>query len=209
MIHVPEMFAEREEDRLFDLIERNAFATLVTQGQSEPWVSHLPFLLDRERRVLRAHMARANPHWKVLESSAESLVIFHGPHHYVSPRWYEHHPSVPTWNYATVHVQGRPRLLADPERIRALLAELVATVEQGPDAWRMELPAEYFNKMLSGIVGFEMPMAKLTGKFKLSQNRPPTDRPRVIAALQTSGSDVGRELAQLMRERAERPTSTS
>jgi transcriptional regulator len=207
MIHVPEMFAERDEDRLFELIERNAFATMITQGGPEPWVSHLPFLLDRRRRVLRAHMARGNGHWKALESAAESLVIFHGPHHYVSPRWYDHHPSVPTWNYATVHVQGRARILADREEMRALLAELVRAVERGPGAWEMELPADYFNRMLSGIVGFEMPIAKLTGKFKLSQNRPPTDRPRVIAALQATGSDAGRELARLMRRDGERLTS--
>ena len=119
MIYVPGAFAELDEDRLFDLIERNPFATLVSYGgaeprggaepggAAEPWVSHLPLLLDRPRRVLRGHMARANPHWHAFSSAADSLVIFHGPHHYVSPAWYAHHPSVPRapWPHRT---QGRP-----------------------------------------------------------------------------------------------------
>jgi transcriptional regulator len=200
MIHVPEMFAERDEARLFDLIERHPFATLLTGNADEPWISHLPFLLDRERRLLRAHMARANPHWKVLESGVDSLVIFHGPHHYVSPSWYGHHPSVPTWNYATVQARGRPVILQDPKKTEDLLAGLVARTETGPDAWKMELPPEYFNKMLSAVVGFEIAIVTLTGKFKLSQNRPPDDRQRVIGALRAVGSDSGRDLAQLMQD---------
>ena len=201
MIHVPEMFAERNEARLFELIEQNPFATLLTHHERQTWVSHLPFVLDRGRRVLRAHMARANPHWKTLESGTGALVIFQGPHHYVSPGWYGHHPSVPTWNYATVHVEGRPVIVREREPTRQILADLVAQVEKGPDAWKMQLPPEYFNTMLDAIIGFEIPITVLTGKFKLSQNRPADDRPRVIAALQATGSDAGREVARLMRQR--------
>jgi transcriptional regulator len=202
MIYVPEMFAERDEARLFELIERNPFATLLSAAAPEPWVSHLPFLLDRKRRVLRAHMALANPHWKAFEPGTDALVIFHGPHHYVSPGWYGHHPSVPTWNYATVHAQGSPGILRDRDKLEQLLADMVASVETGPNAWRMEVPQDYFDRMRSAVVGFEIPIRKLTGKFKLSQNRPPDDYPRVIAALQASGSDAGRELAQLMQMRS-------
>ncbi len=201
MIYVPEMFAERHDARLYDVIQRNPFATIVTPNASDPWVSHLPFLLDRERRVLRAHMARANPHWRALESGADSLVIFQGPHHYVSPGWYGHHPSVPTWNYAAVHVQGRPCILHDRKSLEDLLADLVADSERGSKSWTMKLPREYFNKMLEAIVGFEVPVSTVIGKFKLSQNRPPDDHPRVIAALQAAGSDSAREVAQLMQER--------
>lgn len=201
MIYVPEMFAERDETRLFELIEQNPFATLLTHHEGQTWVSHLPFLLDRGRRMLRAHMARANPHWNTFESGAGALVIFQGPHHYVSPGWYGQHPSVPTWNYATVHVEGRPVMVREREATRQILAGLVARAETGPNAWKIQLPPEYFNTMLDAIIGFEIPITVLVGKFKLSQNRPADERPRVIAALQASGSDAGREVALLMQQR--------
>ncbi|HWQ38047.1 MAG TPA: FMN-binding negative transcriptional regulator [Burkholderiales bacterium] len=201
MIYVPEVFRERDEARLFALIERCRFATLICVARDgTPWVSHLPFLLDRRRRVLRAHMARANPHWKVFDEGRDALVVFHGPHHYVSPKWYGNHPSVPTWNYATVHVEGRPRVLTTTQDLERLLADLVAAAEGDTDPWPMRLPREYFDAMLRGIVGFEVPIASIDGKFKLSQNRPADDRPRVIAALQAVGSDAAREVAELMRE---------
>jgi transcriptional regulator len=201
MIYVPEMFAERDEARLFELIDRNPFATLVSRHKRETWISHLPFLADRNRRVLRAHMARANPHWKTFESGAGTLAIFQGPHHYVSPAWYSQQPSVPTWNFATVHVEGRPVIVREREATRRLLADLVARMEQGPDAWRMRLPEDYLDAMLDAIVAFELPILSWVGKFKLSQNRPVDDRPRVIAALEATGSDAGRDVARLMRQR--------
>jgi transcriptional regulator len=202
MIYVPDLFAEPEEDRLFQLIERNPFATLVSFEAEAPWVSHLPFLLDRQRRVLRAHMARANPHWKAF-SKGSSLVIFHGPHHYVSPSWYAHHPSVPTWNYATVHVRGRPRVISDPPELEKLLFDLVRSSEPTDDAWEPTLPRDYLDGMLKGIVGFEIPIAEITGKFKLSQNRPGDDRARVGAALRAIGTDMAVEVADLMQAEQE------
>jgi len=146
-------------------------------------------------------MARLNPHWRTFESGAGALVIFQGPHHYVSPAWYGHHPSVPTWNYATVHVEGRPAIVREREAAGQLLADLVARADTGPGAWKMQLPPEYFGMMLDAIIAFEIPIAVLVGKFKLSQNRPADDRPRVIAALEATGSDAGRAVARLMQQR--------
>jgi transcriptional regulator len=200
MMHVPSVFAEQDEAKLFSLIDSNAFATLITGTGQGLWVSHLPFLLDRRRRALRAHMARANPHWQAFADAAQTIAIFHGPHHYVSPAWYGHHPSVPTWNYATVHVQGTPRLL-QREELEQLLADLVVHAEGDPPGWKMALERNYLDTMLSAIVGFEIPISGMTGKFKLSQNRPADDRPRVIAALERAGSDAAQAVAKLMQAR--------
>jgi len=150
-------------------------------------------------------MARGNPQWQALQPDADVVAIFQGPHHYVSPAWYGHHPSVPTWNYAVVHVTGRPRLVRDPRELEAMLLELVVENEaHGPQPWRMDLPADYRDKMIAGIVGFEIDIVRMEGKFKLSQNRPADDRPRVIEALGRIGSDDALGVARLMRENLER-----
>lgn len=201
MIHIPRHFAEHDLACLQALVRVHNFATLVSAHQGEIQVSHLPFLLDAEGKVLRAHMARANPQWRTFSPEREVLVIFHGPHHYVSPAWYASHPSVPTWNYAVVHAHGRPTLIEDRERLAVLVRELVAHHEAAfPEPWKMDLPPDYQDKMLSGIVGFEIEVNRLEGKFKLSQNRPESDRPLVIEALERLGGDDALGVAALMRE---------
>src|SRR5207237_1079539 len=152
---------------LDDLIERHGFGTLVTVIDGAPFATHLPFLLDRERGLLLGHVARANPHWRALGNGAESLAIFRGPHGYVSPSWYATGPAVPTWTFAAVHVYGVPRLLDDEARLLDLLRRLVDQYESGRERpWAMDLPADYLKKMLGGIVGFEMPIGRMEGKFK-------------------------------------------
>jgi transcriptional regulator len=201
VIHIPEHFAEHDIARLHALVRTHNFATLVSAHQGEIQVSHLPFLLDAEGKLLRAHMARANPQWRTFSPEREVVVIFHGPHHYVSPAWYASHPSVPTWNYVVVHVQGRPRLIEDRDRLAALLRELVTRHEAASSRpWKMDLPPDYQDKMLSAIVGFEIEITRLDGKFKLSQNRPESDQPLVIEALERLGSDDALGVAALMRE---------
>ena len=201
MIHIPKHFAEHDHTRLQALVRAHNFATLVSAHQGEIQVSHLPFLLDAEGTMLRAHMARANPQWRTFSPEREVLVIFHGPHHYVSPAWYAAHPSVPTWNYAMVHAQGRPTLIEDRERLAVLVRELVTRHEAAsPEPWKMDLPPDYQDKMLSAIVGFEIEITRLDGKFKLSQNRPGGDQPLVIEALERLGSDDALGVAALMRE---------
>ena len=201
MIHIPGHFAEHDLLRLQALVRVHNFATLVSAHRSEIQVSHLPFLLDAERGMLSAHMARANPQWRTFSAEREVVVIFHGPHHYVSPAWYAAQPSVPTWNYAVVHAQGRPTLIDDRERLAALVRELVTRHEAAsPKPWKMDLPIDYQDRMLSGIVGFEIEITRLDGKFKLSQNRPEGDRPLVIEALERLGSDDALGVAALMRD---------
>lgn len=201
MIHIPRHFAEHDLARLHALVRARNFATLVSAHQGEIQVSHLPFLLDADGKMLLAHMARANPQWRTFSPEREVLVIFHGPHHYVSPAWYASQPSVPTWNYAVVHVQGRPTLIEGRERLAALVRELVTHHEgASPQPWKMDLPADYQDKMLTAIVGFEIEITRLDGKFKLSQNRPSEDRPLVIEELERIGSDEALGVAALMRE---------
>lgn len=201
MIHIPGHFAEHDLARLQALVRTHGFATLVSAQHGEIQVSHLPFLLDANGRTLRAHMARANPQWRTFSPEREVLVIFQGPHHYVSPAWYASHPSVPTWNYAVVHAQGRPTLVEGRERLAALVRELVMHHEAASsEPWKMNLPADYQDRMLSAIVGFEIAITRLEGKFKLSQNRPSADRPLVIEELERLGNDDALGVAALMRE---------
>jgi transcriptional regulator len=201
VIYIPEHFAEQDMQRLHALIEAENFGTLISNGTGGIEVSHLPFLLDAGRNVLRAHMARGNFQWQSLASGAEVVVVFHGPHHYVSPSWYANHPSVPTWNYAVVHVTGRPRLIEDRGQLETMLRDLVGHHEGlSPSPWHMDLPSNYKDKMISGIVGFEIDIARMDGKFKLSQNRSAADRPLVADALEKIGSDDARGVAALMRE---------
>jgi len=204
MLYVPELFAERDESALHAFVDAYGFALLISPDAQDPPVTHLPLLLDRsrgERGVLLGHVARSNPHWRHMQEHPEVLAIFHGPHAYVSPSWYELHPSVPTWNYATVHAHGTARLMHDAEELEKLVRRLVDQYEGGrPQPWRMELPADYQTQMLRGIVGFEITISRITGKFKLSQNRPATDRTRVIEALR-QGDASEQEVATLMRSR--------
>jgi len=202
MIYLPDAFREMRVGQLHALIDANGFATLISPDHDDPLVTHLPLLLDRDRGAhgtLVGHFARGNPHWRRLEERAQVLAIFHGPHSYISPSWYGDHPSVPTWNYAVVHARGAARLLHHPDALEAIVRRLVATYEGSrPAPWRMELPEDYQRRMLSGIVGFEIEIASLIGKFKLSQNRSSEDQHRVAAALQ-QGSPPEQETAALMR----------
>jgi transcriptional regulator len=203
-MYIPASFRADDRAVLYDLIERYDFGTLVTLLDGVPFATHLPFLLDRARGVLLGHVAWANPHGRVLDGSAEALVIFQGPHGYVSPSWYATAPAVPTWNYAAVHVYGVPRLL-DEGRLLDLLDRLVKKYESGRERpWTMDLPADYLRKMVQSIIGFEVPLSRVEGKFKLSQNRPVEDRRSVIRTLQ-AGDTAEQELAEFMTRFAPPP----
>jgi len=202
--YIPRHFRIDDRDTLESFVAAHAFGTLVSTGSAGVSVSHLPFLPERGedgRLRLLGHMARANAHWQELEAAGEVLVIFEGPHAYVSPGWYAQHPSVPTWNYSVVHARGTARLLP-AEKLPPLLDRLSRAYEDGrSEPWRMQaLPAEFSASMLGAIVGFEVAVERLEGKFKLSQNRRREDSDRVAAALEAQGQE---ELASLMRAHAD------
>ena len=199
-VYVPRHFSAEDPATLRAFVEANAFGMLVTHQDGETMVSHIPFVVDSDGAgalVLHGHVARANPHWKTLEAS-RPLVIFSGPHGYISPTWYEKHPSVPTWNYTVVHAHGAARLV-DAAALERTLGRLSAHYESGnPEPWRMEgLDRDYTDTMMRAIVGFEIAVDRLEGKFKLSQNRVPADQRRVIAALESRGEGG---LAAMMRK---------
>ena len=194
-MYTPKHFEQTNESALWDFIEAHAFGTLLTVADGRPTLSHLPFLPDRAAGILHCHVARANPHWLEIQRSPQALAIFTGPHGYVSPTWYAERGGVPTWNYSVVHVHGEAQAVDDAERTRAHVEALAAKYERGrPSPW---VP-DYDTRRVSGIVGIDVHVSRLEGKFKLSQNRSDTDRARVVAALEASGSDEDAALARLM-----------
>ena len=203
-MYIPEHFRESRTAVLHELMRQHSFGTLVSQVDGEPFATHVPFLLDAERGTygtLRAHVARANPHWSAFQDGGSVLVMFQGPHAYVSPSWYATPVAVPTWNYTAVHAYGRPRLVEEREALRALVEDTVRTYEDAyPEPWRLDqLDAAVVDKMLENIVGFEIPVERLEGKLKLSQNRSAADREGVIAALTRQGDEQSAGVATLMR----------
>ena len=150
--------------------------------------------------TLVSHMARVNPQWRHFAPGGEALVVFHGPHSYISPSWYQTEPAVPTWNYASVHAYGIPAVFTEHDRVVALLREMVLTYEASFERpWPGNLPDDYRDQMIKGLVAFEIPITRIEGKFKLGQNRPTADVQGVFDALSRSGDPEGRALAQMMR----------
>ena len=210
MVYLPPAFTETRTEVLIEHIERHEFGLLVSHDPTELngglIASQIPFLVERRdgRLYLQAHLARANPQLSDLDSGSEALAIFQGPHAYISPSWYEAGPAVPTWNYASVHAYGIARAIVDPGWLRDLLHRLTERHEarEPTPPWRMEgLPERYLQSMLNGIIGVEIRVTRLDGKFKLSQNRPAADRPRIIAALEGRDDPESHAVARLMCER--------
>jgi len=193
-MYVPDHFREDRPDVLHEAVRRIGFATLVTKDLD---ANHLPMLLDGN--VLRGHVARANPVWK--QGDGTALAIFLGPHAYVSPNWYpskaETGKAVPTWNYITVHARGIIRWIQDGEWLRANVTALAQAHEAGqPAPWQVsDAPASYVDSLLRAIVGFELTIETLQGKYKLSQNRDAADRAGVRDAFAREGLT---DLARLM-----------
>ena len=200
---VPAAFAEDDPDKLHAFVERYSFGLLVSPVEGVPFATHLPFLLDRKagpHGALSGHMARANPHWRELDGQT-ALVVFSGPHAYVSPTWYEAENVVPTWNYTAVHAYGRAELVHAPDALLNILRASVATYEAGmPRPWSFDPDAPFVRRLLTQIVGFRVGIEKLEGKFKLNQNHPAERREKVVRALRERGGADAEAVAALMLE---------
>jgi transcriptional regulator len=200
----PASFREDRIEVMQALIRAHPLGTLVTAGRRGLVANLVPFTLAADG-MLRAHLARANGQLDDLRDGAETLVIFQGPHAYVSPSWYvskrEHGRVVPTWNYIVVQARGVPRVIDDPVWLHEQVATLTAQQERGrPEAWQVgDAPEPFIAGQLKGIVGVELRAVRLEGKWKVSQNRPEPDRLGVAAAIERDRGD--RELARLVRER--------
>ena len=205
-MYLPGHFAESRSEVLHALMRVQPFATLVTQGADGLTADHLPLQLDAGLAplgVLHGHVARANPLWRHADG-AEVLTIFQGPQAYVTPSWYptKHADgkAVPTWNYVVVHARGRLRAIDDPAWLRAQLETLVDRHESPlPEPWHVaDAPPDYIEKMLKAIVGIEIVISEITGKWKTSQNQPAANREGVIAGLRQQGTDNTLSMAELV-----------
>lgn len=188
---------------MHSFMEQYSFATVVSVVDGCPSATHLPFLIDSKRGeygTLRVHMARANPLWKSWASETEVLVIFTGPHAYISPDWYHQKVTVPTWNYSAVHAYGKPHELSSREELRALVTEQVRLYERKEESlWDQTLMEGVLETELRAIVGFEIPIQRLEGKFKYNQNRAALDQQGVASALERSGCPFKRAAGAFMR----------
>jgi len=192
-MYVPRHFSENDAEKLAAFIDEHAFGVLVTAFEGRPFASHIPFLYEREANTLLGHVARANPQWRHFSNETDVMVLFQGPHAYISPSWYLA-PGVPTWNYAVAHVYGSARTLDDPSRIKGIVERLTQKYERNPP-W---VPA-YDDGLLQAIVGIEIAIKEVQGKFKLGQNRSDADRAAVVSRLEATGSENDAALARLMK----------
>lgn len=200
----PKQFEIADDAEMLDLIRANGFAVLVTHGAEGMIASHVPLHLvpDGDGWLLWGHLAKANTQWQAFDGDTDALAVFSGPHTYISPDWYETEKSVPTWNYEAVHAYGAPRVMDDPEAVVARLSSLTAQYEDGRETpWSMaELPDDFVTAQIKGIVAFEMPIARLEGKRKMSQNRKPEDVRGAMAGLKKTGRPDDESVAGVMAD---------
>lgn len=207
-MYIPTHHAETNTATLHALLHLRPLGTWITQCNGELSANHIPFLLDLERGefgTLQCHVARANPVWASNSSTAESLIVFQGADTYITPSSYPskhaHGKAVPTWNYVAVHAYGMPRVIEDKAWLLTHLNRLTDRHESTQaHPWKVsDAPIEYIDKLLNAIVGIEIPIARLLGKWKVSQNRSEADRLGVAAGLLNEGSDSSREMAEMVR----------
>ncbi|MEQ1635412.1 MAG: FMN-binding negative transcriptional regulator [Methylococcales bacterium] len=202
-MYLPEQYKETNPERISEFIKSHSFGILITSPNGAPFASHLPFLFEPSsgsRGKLLGHMARANPQWQHFAENLELLVVFQGPHAYISPSWYSS-PGVPTWNYTTIHIKGKPLLIENESQLETLVEQLTSIHEANlPTPWKPNLIGERRSKLLNMIVGFEIEITDIQAKFKLSQNRPLEDQLRIINELSQSNHQIETAVAKLMSE---------
>lgn len=206
----PAPFPEERIEILHAFIGEHPLAAIVTCGEGGLEATHVPVVLHPDigpRGTLRCHFARANPQWKTIQSAPTILAIFQGPQHYITPSWYpskkEHGKVVPTWNYVAVHVRGRAKTFEDRDELVAHVSALTNQNERDFELpWSVsDAPREYVEAMTKAIVGIEIAIEAIEGKWKASQNRPVADRQGVVDGLTALGSPESLEMARIVRER--------
>lgn len=208
-MYIPNAFRVEDEQTIFQFIHSHGFATLVSSSGNGSVATHLPLMLEQVGSVskLVGHFAKGNPQPAMCDGQ-QVLAIFHGPHAFISAGWYGRQNVVPTWNYVAVHVSGTLRVILDQSRLLSIIDALTNKYESSvvgenvdPQPWSLDtVDSEFLDRMLDGIVGFEIEVEKLEGCWKLNQHHDADRRNRVIAALQQSENQNDREIAELMRE---------
>jgi transcriptional regulator len=201
-MYIPNRFLETDAETVFNFIEQNSFATLVSFDGEKPVATHVPLLIeqaDENTFYLTGHVARANPHWKLFDETREALAIFAGAHAYISPRWYDvPEQNVPTWNYQSIHVYGKPQIIEEKSRLIDLLGRLIAKFEPNTGYSLETIAPEVVEKLLKGIVGFQIEVSRFEASFKLSQHRPEFHA-GVIAGLSENGDENSLAIAEAMK----------
>lgn len=199
-MYIPKHFTIKNDEDIYGFIEKYSFAALFSQHNGEPCATHLPLLLNKEKGFLYGHFARQNEQWKDIEGQ-NVLVIFQGPHCYISPSWYETNQAVPTWNYVAVHVYGELEIVEEEKEVFESLADMVNKYEKPDSSYHLENVDENFIKGMSkGIVGFKININKIEGKAKLSQNHPEARQSLIIKQLENSADQNDIHIAQLMKK---------
>jgi len=201
-MYIPKYFKVKNVDEIFDFVQKNSFGTIVTTEQGKPIATHLPLQLIKEGDTyyITGHMAHGNPQWRTFEICDDVLVIFQGPHGYISSSWYEHE-NVPTWNYQAVHVYGQASILGE-EELKQDLSELLEKYEkkrENPVSWD-KLSPQLIESQLKGIVGFKIKVQEVQAAYKLSQNRNEEDYHNIVEKLQGEENLNSHQLAEVMKK---------
>jgi len=203
-MYIPSSFKMEDVNNMYAVIKENSFATLVSQHNGAPFATHLPLILDAENQYLYGHFARPNPQYQDI-SNQMALAIFHGPHCYISPSWYETGKAVPTWNYVTVHVYGEVILIDDEKELMASLHDMVLKYEAPDSPYQLEeVDANFITGMNKGVQGFKIKITKIEGKAKLSQNHSVERQELVINQLEQIQNSDERKIAALMKANLDR-----
>lgn len=201
-MYIPKLYREEDRAKILAFLRENSFAIFVSHDGERPIATHAPTEVVENKDgtlTIYTHMSRANPQWKYLDNQ-EVLMIFTGPHTYISPRWYNH-ANVPTWNYMNIHVYGKPEVMADDE-FRALLSRLIQHHEAPNPEYRLEsLPPELVENQMRGAVGIKMDVTRMDAGFKLSQNRDDEDYQNIIAELEKRPDEMSHEVGRAMKEK--------
>ena len=201
-MYISKLYREEDREKILEFLKQNEFATLVTYDGEKPTASHLlmEVVEDGERLFVNGHMSKANPLWKTFEKNPEVLVIFQGPHTYISPTWYNH-VNVPTWNYQAVHVYGSPRIVTDHAEAYNLLSKLIKRHE-AENQYKLEtLPQDFVAKEMKGIVAFQIEVTRVEANYKLSQNRNDEDYHNIVSRLEERDDEMSHGVAEAMKEK--------
>ena len=201
-VYIPEHFRNEDCATAVAFMRANPFAILVSTSDEGPFATHVPVVIKDfgDQLKIRGHVAKANPHWRHLQNDPHCLMIFHGPHAYISPSNYETRENVPTWNYGAVHIYGTASTFAEANQLQAMLQDLIPTFEAAYEAQWTSLSKSYQNRMLNHIVGFEIAVTKIEAKFKLSQNRTKNEQQHIIDSLSAAQDSAVSGTARLMCE---------
>jgi transcriptional regulator len=199
-MYISKLYREENREKILEFLRQDDFATVVSYDGERPVASHLlvEIIEEGDKLFVNGHMSRANSLWKTFDANADVLVIFQGPHTYISPTWYNH-VNVPTWNYQSVHVYGKPRLITEHEEAYSVLKRLIDRYEK-KDRYSIEaLPQDFVLKEMKGIVAFQVEVVRIDANYKLSQNRNDEDYHSIVAHLEERPDELSHGVAEAMK----------